>query len=71
MKRRRPEVKEENWSRREDMGQQRKLEAVEKNDRGAWSEGGDVKRRGEGKCGKGVWGEMQLRQAREQSGEEG
>ena len=71
MKRRRPEVKEENWRRREDMGQQRKLEAAEKNDRGAWSEGGDVKRRGEGKCGKGVWGEMQLRQAREQSGEEG
>jgi hypothetical protein len=42
MKRRRPEVKEENW-RREDMGQRRKLEAAEKNDRGAWSEGGDVK----------------------------
>jgi hypothetical protein len=37
-----PEVKER-WSRREDMGQKRIREAVEKNDRGAWSEGGYVK----------------------------
>ena len=42
MKRRSPEVKER-WSRREDMGQQKILEAAEKNDRGAWSEGGYVR----------------------------